>query len=366
MAGTASAYVTAAQDKQAALAASLPEKFTALETHYASDDRLADLKEKFKANILASVGALAGDTKLVLMLVDLQNDFAMRDSALYVEGGEDVILSNMALLDAVEELHAADPTLAEHLAIMTTQDTHRYGREMAHPEAVSMTAAYGDAEAEAAVAKEQKELAAFNPANEQYGLHCLVGTPGVAIAQPIEDRLALLAKIGITIVRIGKINFSAAVAGLAMVEGVDPASAEAAAMESLFAEPLLTTQACLEDLNAGRVIATGICANVCVEESACGLKECGFAAPVCVLDAATHFLVPPIPGVTLKTVHDTTAGHYAKLDIELVTVDGHGPNTGYLESAAAAPTMPFAAEAIVEGSGGGAATSEPPHHDPVG
>ncbi|MCE0722137.1 cysteine hydrolase family protein [Legionella resiliens] len=229
--------------------------------------------------------------KLALVLIDIQNDFVLQEFALYVPAGENTLIRNMALLDALIELVAHYPELCQQIEIITTQDAHVFGRTQDHVDAQIMAQGYGQIHTHRILKIERHELQQLNPENGQYGLHCLCGTIGAAISQPIEERLNILEK-EISLYRFAKINFSAPEAGMKLKEGIDLSDPGfLKEMDHIYDKDALPFLQFFRNKSYNELFITGICGNICVQQAAEGLAEAG--EKVSVVDPCVHYLVIP-------------------------------------------------------------------------
>ncbi|WP_237759338.1 cysteine hydrolase family protein [Legionella parisiensis] len=248
----------------------------------------SSLKEELQKIILKK---LCASHKLAFILIDIQNDFVLHDFALYAPAGENTVLSNMALLDALIELIANHPQICQQIEIITTQDAHVFGRTQDHIDVQIMTQGYGDIHTQRMLKIEHHELQQLNPENGQYGLHCLYGTIGAAISQPIEERLKTLEQ-SISIYRFAKINFSAPEAGMKLKAGVDLSTpCFLKEMDNIYDEDALSFLQFFRNKAYNELLITGICGNICVQQAAEGLAKAG--KKVSVLDPCVHYLIIP-------------------------------------------------------------------------
>lgn len=248
------------------------------------------LKEELKKIIL---NKLDEQSQLAILLVDLQNDFVLPGFALYVPDGENTVISNMALLDAVTELVISFPELCHRIEIITSQDAHVYQRNNISPDVQTLIECYGDEHLRRILQIEYNELLDLSPENGQYGLHCLCGTIGAAIAQPIGIRLSHLQQ-KIAIYRFAKINFSATEAGVQLQSNIDLSDPKfLAEINPTYVSPALSFLQFFQDKNYKEILITGICGNICVQQAAEGLAKAG--EKVCVVDPCVHYLI--IPGM---------------------------------------------------------------------
>jgi len=293
---------------------SIPEA-NRLNSHYAKQDTLAkqlpainkaikdkyinflsmELKDKLKLKLKESLHQLNDGEKLAIVLVDIQNDFVLEGFALYAPGGENTVLSNMALLDAIRELKYENPTVSQQIAIVTSQDAHALDRSETTNDYKVIRRKYPDT-SKAILEGEANELKPFDPAKSQFGLHCMNGTVGAAIATPIEERLRVLEALEFNVKRFIKTNFSGPQAGLELPKGVKVGDKKYRNQNiySLNANP----QTYLEFFKKEKFVRaffSGICANVCVQQAVEGLREDHSLDETAleVIDAAQHFLVVP-------------------------------------------------------------------------
>ncbi|MCW8399055.1 isochorismatase [Legionella sp. PATHC038] len=273
---------------QALLRQNAASRFQKINQQYDKAD--PRLKDELKNIVLKK---LSETKKLALILVDIQNDFVLQGFALYAPGGEHTLFRNMALLDAVSELIIDYPMLGHHLEIITTQDAHVFQRTLDNIDAQIMLKSYGKMHTQKTLNIEHNELLPFNPLKGQYGFHCLNGTIGAAISQPIEERLKNL-KENIPIYRFAKINFSAPEAGMKLKEEIelsDPHFLNTG--NPIYDECALTFLQFFHNQGYSELMLTGICGNICVQQAAEGLVAAG--EKVCILDPCVHYLI--IPGM---------------------------------------------------------------------
>lgn len=273
------------------------------------------LKEELKKILL---GLLKDTDKLAVLLVDLQNDFVLPDFALYAPGGENTLLRNMALLDVLEDLINTHDQLAPQIELITTQDAHVFERDEEHIDAQIMAKGYDKVHATKTLQVERNELEEFNLARAHYGLHCLRGTIGAAISDPIEKRLKKLhAKI--RIYRFAKINFSAPEAGMLLKKGIDLSDPRFLKQtNNVYDEGGLTFLQFFQKQKYSKVIITGICGNICVQQAAEGLATAG--EKVYVLDPCVHYLI--VPGInSYDEVWSRVQQSYAAKGISLIRLD---------------------------------------------
>lgn len=287
---------------QKELAKNITLRFNEIEKQYAASG--SALKEALKLILLEKLRK----QKTALILVDIQNDFVLHGFALYAPGGENTLISNMALLDALAELLQIHPQIGKQIDLITSQDAHMPARTITNPDVQLMTQSYGQKQTRKILQIEQNELAPFNPEEEQYGLHCLRGTIGVAISQPIESRLERLQE-KIPVHRFAKINFSGPEAGMKLRKGIDLSNPLFLnAQECISEEPAQAYSQFIQNNHYDEVLITGICGNVCVQQAAEGLAAKG--EKVSVLDPCVHYLI--IPGVsTYQKVRSEVEQSYA-------------------------------------------------------
>jgi len=264
------------------------------ELHYSENKIVRDLLKKMLLDQISSlISSALDDRKISIMLVDIQNDFVLKDFALYAPGGENTITRNMALLDAFNELITEKPELITRFEIVTSQDAHILGRDNTDKDAQIMAHAYGLDATNAAIAKEQQEMLPINPPEGSFGLHCMRGTVGADIAKPIEDRLKALEAMGINTFRFGKVTFSGPEAGMLLKRGT---LLSHSSEESIYDEVALSYSAFFASRNYSKVLITGICGDVCVQQAAEGLaqlfKRIASASVAAVVDACVHYLFP--------------------------------------------------------------------------
>jgi len=121
----------------------------------------------------------------------------------------------------------------------------------------------------------------------------LRGTVGADIAKPIEDRLKVLEAKGINIFRFGKVTFSGPEAGMLLKPGT---LLSHSSEESIYDLAALSYSAFFASRNYSKVLITGICGDVCVQQAAEGLaglfKKIASATVTAVIDACVHYLFP--------------------------------------------------------------------------
>lgn len=299
---------------QALAAKELDARFEIIEKEAAAKN--GPLKQFLKETLVARLSKLKDGEKIAVTLVDIQNDFVLKGFALYALGGENTVLSNIALLDAISELIVQDPSVAQKIDIVTSQDAHILNRDIASPDSVTMAnSSYGKQETVAAIIAEQKELEPFVHGQGTFGLHCLNGTVGAAIAKPIETRLAALSAL-VQIHRFGKINFSGPKAGMLLKAEVDLSDAKYQDQANGIYDPKkLSYLEFFQDANYQDVLVTGICGDVCVQQAAEGLVK--HVKHVSVIDPLVHYLV--VPGVhQFDKVRGNTVASYDEKGIEYI------------------------------------------------
>jgi nicotinamidase-related amidase len=309
----------------------------ALEAHYGGDPNkeYQNMREKFKAYLNGKISQLNGEQKLVIDLVDIQNDFALASGGLYAPGGESMILSNMALLDALEEIIKENPSLSEKVIIMTSQDAHRYHRKENDPEVKAMGKAFHKDQVEYVKQKEAAELLPFGVSlGDSYGFHCMMGTKGVEIAAPIEARLKELKELGIAIHRFGKINFSGPEAGMLLKEGIELGSPSVLEKNAnIYDERCISYNEFLENQGVDNpLVVTGICLNVCVQQAAEGAPN----KEKTVLVTASY----PLHTVNGKTLEEATVETISTLNAQGINCDemeGHPLKETYTASCSQDP-----------------------------
>ncbi|CAM3106436.1 nicotinamidase/pyrazinamidase [Legionella steigerwaltii] len=291
----------------------IPSRFHEINQQYAKSE--PKLKEELKKIVLKKLNKTK---KLALILVDIQNDFVLQGFALYAPGGENTLFRNMALLDALVELITNHPELCRQIEIITTQDAHVFQRAPDNLDAQIMMQSYGKIHTQKSLNIEHNELQQFNPEKGQYGLHCLNGTIGAAISQPIEERLKSLEE-KIPIYRFAKINFSAPEAGMKLKKGIDLSNPRFFnAAHHIYDEPALSFLNFFQNQAYSELMITGICGNICVQQAAEGLVKAG--ERVCVLDPCVHYLI--IPGMNSYNEVWTTVQHaYSAKGINLIELD---------------------------------------------
>ena len=314
---------------QQALATEISAKFVQIEQDYTSDYHQR-LKQSLKDMLILKLKGLNSGEKIAITLVDIQNDFVLADFALYAGGGENTVTSNMALLDAVTELAAVDGSLTNKLEIVTSQDAHRQGRTIDSMEARALQAGYlnyaNDGKTDVARLKtqqaidtEQTELLPMNPSEGQYGLHCMTGTIGAAIAKPIEDRLNKLSAAGFEVTRFGKINFSGPEAGMMLHKGIDLSDQKYQSTDySIYHYSNTSYLQFYKNKPYKSVLVTGICGDVCVQQAAEGLKKAFVDLDVQVVDACTHYLAIPAIGKHYDATRNAVEASYATKKVNVL------------------------------------------------
>lgn len=303
----------------------LDEAITALNKTYDSG-LFESLKKAIKAIITQALSIGSSDEKIAITLVDIQNDFTINQFALYAPDGENTILSNMALLDSILELHEDDPAIINRLEIITSQDAHRLDRTTKDKEANIFLKTYSQEKALALVEQEQIELRPFNPAENSYGLHCLIGSRGAGIAKPIEERLHKLTLRSFNIHRFGKINFSAPEAGMRLKEDIDISDHYYRDPEhSIYPDDAQSFLDFFKTNPFKSIYVTGICGDVCVQQAAEGLKENIPLTTVLVIDPCVHYLV--VPDIKTYDLTRSTVMHsYQERGINNLNVLGYRSN----------------------------------------
>lgn len=254
------------------------------------------LKQALKTILADALKSLKKDEKLAITLIDIQNDFTLEQFSLYAPHGETTILHNMALLDAILELHQENPIIIKQLDIITTQDAHRIDRTFDDKEALIFAKTYSIDQMKNLVEHEQMELKPLNPAENSYGLHCMIGSIGAAIARTIEKRLHLLSLRSFNIHRFGKINFSAPEAGMRLLDGIDISNpCYRDPTHSIYPDVTESFLDFFKKQSFKSIYITGICGNVCVQQAAEGIKANLPETSIQVIDACVHYLV--VPGI---------------------------------------------------------------------
>ncbi|HHT0594383.1 TPA: cysteine hydrolase family protein [Legionella anisa] len=306
---------------QEQLRQSATHRFNEINKKYAESGSI--LKEELRKIILKK---LCTTHKLAIILIDIQNDFVLHGFALYVPAGENTLIRNMALLDALIELIANYPELCQQIEIVTTQDAHVFGRTQDHIDAQIMTQGYGQIHAHKVLRIEHHELQQLNPEHRQYGLHCLCGTIGAAISQPIEERLNILEE-EISIYRFAKINFSAPEAGMKLKEGIDLSDPRLLKeTDTIYEDYALSFLQFFRDKSYNELLITGICGNICVQQAAEGLAEAG--EKVSVLDPCVNYLVIPKMS-SYDDVWTTVQKSYAVKGINSIELTDFQSNPGW-------------------------------------
>ena len=309
------------QQKMADLKNNLPALYAAVDAKYkASGDAL---KLAAKAKLLEK---LQGDGKVAITLVDIQVGFTLAGAGLTAPGGDEVIVSNMHLLDAVIEIQKEHPELAKNLEIVTSQDAHVLNRDRNSVDVKTMITAYNnDANAvNEIIDHEQLELEPLDGI-KSFGLHCLENTPDAAIAQPIEERLAVLEQNGMDVVRFAKINFSGPKAGMLLKQGIrlDKLTPDAGIFNT---DTPLSYLSYFNGAKHKAIVMTGICGDVCVEEGALGLAHLN---TVEVHDPFVHYLVIKEFGMTYEGKRSGTEAKYKAVNngkVEYVPYEGFRSN----------------------------------------
>ena len=277
--------------KQKQLALSLPERHQKLEQQYASP-YYVKLKAALKQLISTRLNMLSSQQKLALLLVDIQNDFIFEGFALYAPKGELVILSNIALLDAMIDIQAKT-NIADRLEIITSQDAHQIKREVDHVDTLLLKQLYSLNMAEEILNKEQQELKPLNPEAGQFGLHCIIGTAGVAIALPLQKRLANLMAKGVQCHPFAKLNFSGPNSGLRLKQNF-PLDNPTLIDEKMGIFETSSAQTYLDYFEGQKfkeILISGICGDICVQQAAEGLKATlKDSSQVSVIDTCVHYL----------------------------------------------------------------------------
>ncbi len=269
----------------------------------------AELKSAGKMYLQKLLKDASPTNMVALLLVDIQNDFTRKNylhdgkniaGRLYVPGGESTILTNMALLEALIEMF---PTLSAEqqkgFGIVVTQDAHRPYRTAATAggdELDTLQSTYTDAKK--IREGEVEELMPSNPVAGRFGRHCLVGTPGADIATPVEQLLAVLSEAGVSVDRFGKINFDASAAGMLLKKGVKMSNS---ANENIYFRQDSKSGLSFVDYMSkfARIVATGICGDVCVKQTVEGLASKVDGQSITVLAEPSHYL--PIPNAVADT-----------------------------------------------------------------
>lgn len=296
---------------------SLVEREEAIEADYKTNGTA--LRESLKGFLKNRMDNAPG--KLALLLVDVQVDFVYgpfreyKQAALYAPGGENTVLSNMALLDALAELIEEDKSAAKRFEIITSQDAHIFKRAANCPDAALMAqeVAYGEEDTKRTVTVEATELEDINPKEGKFGLHCLRGTVGADIAGPIKARLAKMSKADedkkVVVTAFGKINFSGPEAGMLLAEGVDLSDAkflEQGADLNIYDKKAVSYKNYITGQKFGQILTTGICGDVCVQQAVEGLAK--LDQNVAVIDPCVHYLV--FPGMDYKKVKGDVVASY--------------------------------------------------------
>ena len=186
-------------------------------------------------------------------------------------------------------------------------------------EAQMMAKAYTEEKAEIAIATEQQELKSNNPLEKSYGLHCITGTIGAAIAKPIEHRLNQLKSLSFAITRFGKINFSGPEAGMRLQDNIDLSHTHFLEASQVIYHP--SNQSYIQffrDKQFKSIYVTGICGDICVQQAAEGLKEELPHTKMMVVDACTHYLV--LPEKPYDATRTSVTSSYDKKGISVITV----------------------------------------------
>ena len=310
--------------KMTALEKDLPTQYKTIEAKYKKSGDA--LKLAAKERLLEKLKA---DGQIAITLVDIQVGFTIDGAGLTAPGGDNVILSNIALLDAIIEIQKENPDLAKKIEIVTSQDAHVADRNRKSADSKTMIAAYKSEDTvNEVIDGEELELQKLDGV-KKFGFHCLSGTPDVAIAKPIEERLELLEKKGMDVHRFGKINFSGPKAGMLLKKGIkleDPKFY--AENEAIYDDKNPTSYL---DFFKGKqyqsIVMTGICGDVCVEEGALGLAE--HLKTVEVHDPFVHYLVIKDYGMTYdgeKGKRTGTEAKFKKAGVKYVPYEGFRSN----------------------------------------
>lgn len=274
--------------------------------YYHISSRARDaLKPDIKTRLLEKISKLQNGKKIAITLVDIQNDFVHEGFALGAPYSENTVVSNIAVLEAIEEIVKANSDYAKKIDIITSQDAHVYNRDINHVDSQIMAkSTYGLEATEKAIATEQQELQPINPAQGSFGFHCIIGTAGAAIAEPIEKRLTNLQdKFKIEVHRFGKINFSGPEAGMKLKSNVrldDPALRNS--NTGIYDENRITYLDHFKNPAYEDVYITGICGDVCVQQAALGLNKLdNLKGKIHLFDGAITYLgVPSYDQARLK------------------------------------------------------------------
>lgn len=254
------------------------------------------LKEQLKMLFFKKLQEVTAGKKIAIILVDIQNDFVLSGFSLYVAGGENTVISNMALIDALLEISSEHPELTSRFEVITSQDVHVLGRRLEAPDSIAMSVGLGIAETRALLEEESRELRPFDPEHDQYDLHCMRGTIGSAIPEPLRKKLALLSE-QIPTHAFGKINYSGPRSGMKLEDKTDASDSSLLDQDiPIYSHPFLSYAQFFKDKGFHALYMTGICANICVQSAGIDLKNSG--EDVHVLDACVHYLIPP--GLNLK------------------------------------------------------------------
>lgn len=275
------------------------------------------LKEQLKELFSQKLEEIPDGKKLAIILVDIQNDFVLSGFSLYVTGGENTVVSNMALVDALQELISERPDFIGRFELVTSQDAHVLARSLDAADSIAMSESLGESETRALLKEELKELQPFDPEHDQFDLHCMRGTIGSAIPEPLEKKLALLGE-QIPIHAFGKINYSGPRSGMRLKDKIDISAPSLLDQEiPIYSNPFLSYAEFFKEQGFHALYMTGICANICVQSAGVDLKSSG--EDVHIIDACIHYLIPP--GSSLKELK----AHLASL-FNVLYIDGFPSN----------------------------------------
>ena len=279
--------------QQEVLLTTLPTQF-AIMKKLVQKEPYIELKSLISSQLKEQLSTLMPGQKLAIGLIDIQIGFTIKGGAAYVKDGEQVVLWNMAYLQAVKELFVADWRYKERIIIISSQDTHRIGRAKEEPDSLDFAKAYGDDLAASLIEAEQRQLKAPNMPEGSWDIHCHVGTPDAALAEPINELLQDFENDpSVQIFRFGKLLYSAFKSALKLCPGVDLSDASLlSGKRSIYDPSHLTYQqliAALCENGLALFIGSGICANCCEQALLEDLKAAYPKLRIATFDAGSHF-----------------------------------------------------------------------------
>lgn len=250
---------------------------------------------------------LDDDQKIGISLVDLQRGFTYANFGLQAPGGENVILTNAAFLDALKNILDKNPEMCKKIELVVTQDAHVSDREK------NQNADDAKIIADAFPLEVTRKSHADNEVAELtkiYGQHCIIGTPDVGLPQLLEEKLAQL-KAFVPVIRFGKMTFGpgSALKLNAGVELDDKKFLEG--KHAIFDSKGVTYADYMRKFK--HVFLTGICSDVCVQEAAVFLAQ-NLGVNVDVLDAFVHQLVLPGAGIGKDSYEQVLTSIQAEYD----------------------------------------------------